>query len=235
MSDEVLLARAYLSRVAEPASVPVWELVREVGPVEAATRIRRGDVAVDVAAQTDARRRTADPEADLDTAHRLGIGLVTPESAQWPHFAFAALEHTGAQRLRNPATKRERSGELIPPLALWVKGTRKLSSLGLRSVGLVGSRAATRYGEHVTAELAFGLAGHHFDVVSGGAYGIDASAHRAALAAGGSTVIVSAGGLDQPYPLGNAALFEQTAANGLLISESPPGSAPQRQRFLTRN
>jgi DNA processing protein len=87
----------------------------------------------------------------------------------------------------------------------------------------------------LSADLAYGLSGHGFDIVSGGAYGIDAAAHRAALAAGGSTVIVSAGGLDRPYPSGNAQLFERAADNGLLISESPPGSAPHRQRFLTRN
>ena len=72
-------------------------------------------------------------------------------------------------------------------------------------------------------------------VVSGGAYGIDAAAHRGALALGGTTVLVSAGGLDRPYPPGNGRLFEAVAESGLLVSESPPGSAPQRHRFLTRN
>jgi DNA processing protein len=99
----------------------------------------------------------------------------------------------------------------------------------------VGSRASTAYGEHVTAELAYGLATRSVDVVSGGAYGIDAVAHRSALAAGGQTLIVSAGGLDRPYPAGNASLYERASASGLLISESPPGAAPQRHRFLTRN
>jgi DNA processing protein len=72
-------------------------------------------------------------------------------------------------------------------------------------------------------------------VVSGGAYGIDAAAHRAALAAEGATVLVSAGGLDRAYPPGNAGLFERVADSGLVVSESPPGAAPQRRRFLTRN
>ncbi len=107
--------------------------------------------------------------------------------------------------------------------------------MAVRSAGLVGSRAATQYGEHVTAELGYGLAQREVVIVSGGAYGIDAAAHRAALAAHGTTVLVSAGGLDRPYPPGNAQLFEAVAADGLLISESPPGCAPQRRRFLTRN
>ena len=235
LSEDVRLARAYLSRVSEPASPAVWALVREVGPVMAAAMIHDDEVDVAVRSETGARRRAVDAQADLDSADRLGIRLVVPESAEWPHFAFAALEHAGEQRLRNPSAKRERSGELIPPLALWVKGAGDLPRLGFRSVGLVGSRAATSYGEYVTAELAYGLAGHGFDIVSGGAYGIDAAAHRAALAAGGSTVIISAGGLDRPYPAGNASLFDRAAVDGLLITESPPGSAPQRQRFLTRN
>ncbi|HYU67038.1 MAG TPA: DNA-processing protein DprA, partial [Jatrophihabitantaceae bacterium] len=82
---------------------------------------------------------------------------------------------------------------------------------------------------------AYGLASREVDVVSGGAYGIDAVAHRSALSAGGGTVIVSAGGLDRPYPAGNASLYDRVGETGLLVSESPPGSAPQRHRFLSRN
>jgi DNA processing protein len=120
-------------------------------------------------------------------------------------------------------------------LALWVRGVGDLTVLALRSAGIVGARAATTYGNHVSSELGYGLASTGVAVVSGGAYGIDAAAHRAALAAHGTTVLVSAAGLDRPYPPGNAALFERVGAEGLLISESPPGFAPQRRRFLTRN
>jgi DNA processing protein len=71
--------------------------------------------------------------------------------------------------------------------------------------------------------------------VSGGAFGIDAAAHRAALAAGGLTVAVLACGIDRPYPAGNAALFERVAESGVLVSEWPPGAEPLRHRFLIRN
>ncbi|PZS31084.1 MAG: DNA-protecting protein DprA [Pseudonocardiales bacterium] len=238
VTDVILLARAFLSRVAEPACIPVWDLVRRLGPVEAARVICDGMGSPDVSAATAARRDHVDAQADLDAAQRHGIRLVVPESADWPHFAFAALERTGQARVRR-FDKGERtvadSGEPMPPLALWVKGPGDLASLGVRSVGIVGSRAATAYGEHVTADLGYGLAGRGVVVVSGGAYGIDAAAHRGALAAGGPTVIVSAGGLDRPYPTGNSSLFARAAESGLVVSESPPGAAPQRHRFLTRN
>lgn len=238
VTDEILLARAYLSRVAEPACIPVWDCVRRIGPVAAARMIRDGGGSDDVSAATAARRDHVDPRADLDAAQRHGIRLVVPESADWPHFALGALERTGQVRAASfagGARKVAESGEPMPPLALWVKGVGELSSVGVRSVGIVGSRAATAYGEHVTAELGYGLAGRDIVVVSGGAYGIDAAAHRSALAAGGQTIVVSAGGLDRPYPGGNAALFARAAESGLVVSESPPGAAPQRHRFLTRN
>lgn len=238
VDPDVLWARAYLSRVSEPANIPVWGFVGDVGPVEAVEAIRTGIAPREVLDATAARRATADPDADLEAAERAGVRLVVPESADWPHFAMAALEHTGAQRLDayrlGTRTHRE-SGEPIPPLALWARGPLDLPSLGVRSVGIVGSRAATAYGEQVSSEFAFALASAGVVVVSGGAYGIDAAAHRAALTAGGETALVSAGGLDRPYPPGNATLFARVAETGLLLSESPPGCAPQRHRFLTRN
>jgi DNA processing protein len=238
VSDEILVARAYLSRVAEPASIPVWDWVRRHGPLEAAASIRSGDVPLDVAAATSARRISADPESDLDTAMRHGMRLIVPESPDWPHFALASLEAAARVRLRSyrAGTERHRDGgEPIPPLALWVKGVADLTIAAVRSAAIVGSRASTAYGEHVTAELAYGLASRDVAVVSGGAYGIDAVAHRSALAADGDTMIVSAGGLDRPYPAGNASLYDRVGETGLLVSESPPGSAPQRHRFLSRN
>lgn len=238
VSDEILLARAYLSRVAEPACIPIWDCVRRIGPTEAARMISGGRGSDEVSAATSARREHVDPHADLEAAQRHGIRLVVPESDDWPHFAMAALERTGQGRAASfhaGERKVADSGEPVPPLALWVKGIGRLSSIGVRSVGIVGSRAATAYGEHVTADLGYGLAGREIVVVSGGAYGIDAAAHRSALAAGGQTVVVSAGGLDRPYPSGNATLFDRAAQSGLVISESPPGAAPHRHRFLTRN
>lgn len=238
MSDDVLLARAYLSRVGEPASVGLWRFVEDVGPEQAAREIRRETAPPPVLAETASRRVDADPEADLAAAERHGLRLLVPEAEDWPHFAIACLERAVLPRVaayRNGTFRRSESGEPVPPLALWTRGPFAPATLGMRSAGIVGARAATAYGEHVTADLAYGLARRGVEIVSGGAYGIDAAAHRAALAADGVTVLVSAGGLDRPYPPGNARLFDRIAESGLLVSESPPGCAPQRRRFLTRN
>jgi DNA processing protein len=100
---------------------------------------------------------------------------------------------------------------------------------------VVGARAATAYGSHVSSELAAGLACRGWTVISGGAYGIDGSAHRGALAAEGVTIAVLACGVDIPYPHGNHELFAGIAAHGLLVSEWPPGRNPTKARFLARN
>jgi DNA processing protein len=100
---------------------------------------------------------------------------------------------------------------------------------------VIGARACTAYGEHVTAELVAGLGTSGWTVVSGGAYGIDAVAHRAALAAGGQTIAFLAGGVDRLYPSGNTRLLEAVADGGAVVSEVPPGSVPTKTRFLLRN
>ena len=238
VGSELRLAVAYLSRVAEPASLPLWLLVAELGYVEAAAAVRLGEVPPEVASATEARRGTVDAEADLDAAVRNDIRLVTPLDPDWPHFAFASLRSVAERRAvlwRAGYTDRPARGELLPPLALWVRGTADLSLVGTRSIAVVGARSATAYGEHIAADFSYGLARQEVVVVSGGAYGIDAAAHRGALAADGESVLVSAGGLDRPYPAGHRTLYDRIAENGLLVSEHPPGSAPHRQRFLSRN
>jgi DNA processing protein len=238
VTDEVLLARALLSRVVEPASVPAWRLVEQEGPIGAVQALRAGAWRSERFAAEAARLARADPHADLEVAERHGMRLVVPESDDWPHFAFSAFDAPAHRRAAEWVAGRHEhseSGELIPPLALWVRGRLDTASLGVRSVAIVGARSATEYGTWVARDLAGKLARRGFTVISGGAYGIDAAAHRGALAVRGETVLVSAGGLDRAYPPGHVDLFEQVAAAGLLVSESPPGAAPARRRFLTRN
>lgn len=238
VEEEVLIARAYLGRVAEPGSLAVAEMIEECGPVESARLIRADDVPDEVRSATEARRASSDGRADLEAGSRNGVRLLVPESPDWPHFAFAPLYR--AQQLRLTAWTAgalagRYGGEPTVPLGLWVAGRLSVAELGLRSVAVVGARAATAYGEHCAAEFGYGLAREDVTVVSGGAFGIDIAAHRGALAADGPTVLVSAGGLDRPYPAAHRTLFDHVRESGLLVSESPPGAAPHRQRFLSRN
>ena len=148
-------------------------------------------------------------------ACRNGIRLVCPGDPEWP----VSLDGLFDAR----------------PYALWVRGTGDLRFGCLRSVSIVGSRAATGYGAHVAGEMAADLAERGWLIVSGGAYGIDAAAHRGALLTSGATIAVLACGVDRPYPAGHDSLFAGIADGGLLVSEWPPGSRPTRFRFLVRN
>jgi len=238
-NQELQLAAAYLSRVAEPANLPLWAFVAEHGYQDAARLVRAGDVPEDVRAATE-HRRHADPALDLDAAEQYGIELVTPHDEQWPVAQFrdmVLIAEKYAQWRRNTGGPPPAGyGELLPPLALWVKGGANLHvALAQTPVAIVGARASTAYGDHVATEMSFALAQRGCTIVSGGAFGIDAAAHRGCNAAGGVGVLVSAAGLDRCYPAANRTLYEQTAANGVLVSERPPGSAPHRARFLARN
>lgn len=223
--ERTLRAWAYLSRVAESPCADLADLVGAVGPQEAAERIRRGEVAPGLAARTESRRDIDCAAEDMEILHRRGGRLVTPDDDEWPVLAFAAL---GGAPLRDKAEGR-------PPLALWAVGPVRLDEVCGRAAAIVGTRACTTYGEHVAADLSAGLVERDVTVVSGGAYGIDGAAHRAALAGEGITVAVLAGGIDVLYPAGHSALLHRISQHGVLLTEYPPGIRPARHRFLTRN
>jgi DNA processing protein len=219
------MAWAYLSRVAEAPCPEMTAFVGRVGALEAAERIRRRAVSDELDRVTSARRDVDCAAEDLDLIARLGGRLVTRDDAEWPAVAFRAF--AGVDLRRNP------SG--VAPLALWVIGEAALCDVAQRAAAVVGTRAATAYGEHVAAELAAGLCQRDVAVISGGAYGIDGAAHRAALTVDGATVAVLACGADVPYPAGHAALLERIRGRGVVVSEYPPGVRPARHRFLVRN
>jgi DNA processing protein len=154
-----------------------------------------------------------------------GIRLVCPEEAEWPSQQIESLHSVHGAGL----------AWACPPIALWVRGDQPLNeTLGL-GVALTGSRAATAYGESVAQDFAQGLAQQHRTVITGGGYGIDAAAHRSALASNGPVVAVIPCGLDVAYPSGNESLHRHIAAVGLLVSEYAPGVRPQLGRFRARN
>ena len=120
-----------------------------------------------------------------------------------------------------------------PPLLLYVDGNPDL--LHLPALAIVGSRNPTKGGARTAFEFAHHLAGAGFTIVSGLAQGIDAAAHRGALAAGGTTIAFLGHGIDRVYPASNKELAHEIAAKGALVSEYPLGMHPGKHHFPERN
>lgn len=198
--------------LAQHGTVGGWALLRE--------QLRQGGTAV------------PDPECELQAGATLGARLVIPSDSEWP----ASLHQLNAYTAR-PATAEQRGNgrDVGVPFALWVRGPLSLAAVTVRSAAVVGARAATEYGSWVAAELGAGLAERQTTVISGAAFGIDAAAHRGALAVGGATVAVLAGGVDVAYPRAHERLLGHIAADGLVVSEAPLTATPRRQTFLRRN
>ncbi|MFP5333716.1 MAG: DNA-processing protein DprA [Actinomycetes bacterium] len=226
------LARAAWTRLAEPGDLVAGAAVHVMGACEALAAVVAGrplpaevlevldDGSTPRRLETAAERWRSRvpqlaPERDVSTVERFGGRLVVPTDGEWP------------QRLDDL--------QVGAPLALWVLGPLDLAATVARSLSVVGSRASSAYGEHVAGDLAAGVAERGLTVVSGGAFGIDAAAHRGALAAFGTTVAVLACGVDRFYPRAHEGLLRRVAAEGLVVAEVPPGSMPMRARFLQRN
>lgn len=153
-----------------------------------------------------------DADTEFAKIQAAGAHLLTPEDRDWP-IRVDDLES--------------------PPIALIVKGRRDLFTNP--SLAIVGTRNPTPYGTRIAGDFAAGFVDREWDIVSGGAYGIDSAAHRGALVAEGRTIAVIASGIDTPYPSGNSRLFDEICENGAIISEVAPGVPALPHRFLTRN
>lgn len=256
-------ARAALSSLVEPNDLNASALIRALGPARALSlatsesaastgELLRVEETLSEYGVTQwpglasslerwaGRTRYLKPEKDLSTLRRLGGGVLIPEDPYWPG-GFAAL---------GPSE----------PIALWYRATQPNQTCERvearferiaeqTSLAIVGARAASNYGIQAATELAYSAVNAGLTVVSGGAFGIDAAAHRAALAAVehgiseqcGSTsvtpptIAVMAGGLDRLYPIAHSDLLKAVGRSGLLLSEVPPGVSPTRHRFLQRN
>ncbi len=149
----------------------------------------------------------------LGNCDRLGIRLVTLQDSAYPE-RLAAIHQ--------------------PPMVLYMKG-RGISFDEEAAIAIVGTREATTYGAWAATKLSMDLTERGALIISGMAQGVDASAIRGALKAGGPVVSVLAGGIDVIYPKEHRYLYEDVAAVGTLISEHPPGTAHLGNYFPIRN
>jgi len=163
-------------------------------------------------ARTIAKIQKSNADQLLQSICDAGAIFLTPADPAWP------------KSVQDLAT---------PPIGLVVKGDPAF--LSRDSLAIVGSRNPTQYGLRIAQEFAAGFVDREWSIISGGAYGIDAAAHKGALVAEGITVAVIATGIDINYPAGHARLFAEIAELGCLVSEVPPGTAAVPARFLARN
>ncbi|MDR0960907.1 MAG: DNA-processing protein DprA [Propionibacteriaceae bacterium] len=218
IDDKERLARMALCAISDPANPKLCDLVAAFGAVEVWRCLREGDSEAAVAR----RARSLDLAEVGEATTASGTRFLIPGDDEWPQ---------GVQALGWCSVGEWRGA----PFGLWAAGPARLDAMTRSAVAVVGARAATNYGEHAAADFAAGLAEKGITIVSGGAYGIDAAAHRGSLAVAGPTIAVLAGGLGSYYPVGNTHLFERIRETGLLVSEQPPTRPPSRVRFLTRN
>lgn len=213
-------ARIILAIASEPGDAVTGRMILTVGASETVARAIGAEVPVGPDGDTWQRRLAPRIDAAhtgrvIADAERHGMRVLIPGDEHWP---------SGIDALGDRA-----------PFALWAKGdTELLAEPVWERLTVTGARASTGYGEHVTAELVQSAVEEGHRVLSGGAYGIDGAAHRAALAACGPTIAVLAGGLDRLYPAGHTDLLTRISGQGLLLSEVPPGAAPTKWRFLQR-
>lgn len=220
-------ARLALSLICEPGDPRLPSLLASLAPVDLVEAIgsarRIGGVAFPaswVHAAQDVDRELERVQDRADAAH---LRWIVPGDRVWP------------ERLTDLDQVEPIAGATGLPLGLWVRGERSLAELARRSVAIVGARDCTAYGAEVAGEIAADTASAGFVVISGAAYGVDACAHRGALATLCPTVAVLACDAGTDYPRAHAALLQRIAEEGLVVSEQPPGQVPTKARFLSRN
>ncbi|MGL4298112.1 MAG: DNA-processing protein DprA, partial [Candidatus Neomicrothrix subdominans] len=224
------LARVKLSCTLEPGDPRTADLIAEIGATNLVSYLEAaadnhayhhglGQDSPSWAVSVGRELARVDPQRVLDQAAAHGIRFIAPGDNEWPH-QLHALQGVAIGG---------RGGE---PIGLWVKGTGDLRHATATAVAVIGSRATTTDATRVAGVLARDLALTGRAVASSIGYGIDQAAHRGALDAGGATIAVLPCGVDRAYPAGHAALIDTIARRGLVVSENPPGVAPNHTRFL---
>ena len=252
------LARLALNHAVEPADPQIGRLLELHSPAEVLAAIRL-DQLPDLDPDPTRRDRLADRctglrlrlepgrvEAGIAVADAVRARFITPSDSDWPArlddlgqqrpigiWAIGSWEKSRCESPNSPSgPDREHDRESEPPPMDTGHGAPLPPA---EMLSIVGARACTGYGSYMAGALGADLASAGTTVVSGAALGIDAAAHRGALAVGGPTIAVLACGIDRTYPRAHEALLRAIAEHGAVLSELPPGASPTRFRFLHRN
>jgi len=214
--DSELSARLELFAAIEGGSRYWSDELDSCGPIDLRDRLKAGVYTETKFASLKIAQRLQmlSGEEVLSEISRANCEFITPESADWPE----QVNDLGAI-----------------PIGLIIKGQRSALAAINQSISIVGTRNPTNYGATIASDFAAGFVDRDWAVISGGAYGIDAAAHRGALLAEGVTCAVLAGGISKNYPSGHERLFEEITHDGILISEVMPQVPAIPVRFLTRN
>lgn len=216
--------RILLSTATEPGDRVTAALVAHLG-TEETLRAARSETLPELAAlptvsvlawreQITTRLDEAEVGRVLDACARSDLSIVVPGDENWP---------PGIDDLDDP------------PLVLYARGDASLMARPLSAkAAIVGTTGGTGYGDFLTQQTVADLAAEGFTIVSGASIGIEAAAQRAALAAGGASIAVLAGGVDRRYPEEHQRLIDAIADSGAVVSELPPGAQPTRWSFLQR-
>ena len=209
---KTVLARAQLFAAIEGGSVFWSEEIATLGPIEVRDRLFAGEYPA--ASKITERIKQTTGEEVISEITKAGAFILTAEDLDWP----SSLIDLAA-----------------PPVALLIKGQREYLPNLVNSISIVGTRNPTQYGIRIAGDFGVGVADHEWAVISGGAIGIDAAAHKGCLIGEGITVAVLGGGFNKNYPAVHERLFAEICESGLLISEVMPDVPAIPHRFLTRN
>jgi DNA processing protein len=204
-----------LSHLCEPADVAVSRALAESSPQRVIERLIVGDLKKKSHPLIADRFGNFSLEKEIDFCQSINAKFITRGEIGWPR-QLSDLDES-------------------EPWTIWSLGSADFRIACLQSVAIVGTRDMSPYGRGIAYEWAGQIAESGATVVSGGAIGIDISAHRGALSVQRPTVCVMAGGVQARYPVSNEHIFSAIMDSGILVSESPPRESPRRQRFLTRN
>ena len=182
---------------------------------------------------------------DQDLRQIEGVGKVLLQAIKTTRSQLNPLEFYETHSIKNPNFWTPADPDYprllleipSPPPVLYYQGQPdKQENQGLTPlVGIVGTRHPSEYGQRWTSKISAALTRHGFTVVSGMAAGIDTTAHRSCLQAGGRTLAVLGTGVDVVYPRSNRQLYQDIQLQGLVLSEYPAGTKPEAKHFPPRN